>query len=75
MLRGKRPYDDPTTVDIPANSTHPLDVYVKQAMEMCLRDEPMSSRRVARFLHAGYVVAERKRNRMAQSMGNNETVQ
>ena len=61
MLRGKRPYDDPTTVTSPINSTHPLDVYVNRAMKMCLREDPFSEKNVARLLQAGYAkFGERK---------------
>lgn len=54
LLRGKRPYDDPTSVTSPINSTHLLDVYAKRAMYMCMRDDPATSRTVAKFLNVGY---------------------
>jgi len=69
LLRGKRPYDDPTTVTSPINSTHPFDAYVKRAMIMCMRQHHSTARQVANFLHTGYSKFERSMN-MTLERGN-----
>ena len=65
MLRGKRPYDDPNTVTSPLNSTHPYDIYVKRAMNMCMRHDNFSAHQVASFLHRGYTKYQEAKEKMS----------
>lgn len=56
LLGGKRPHDDPRTVK-KTKSIHPLDIYVRKAMEICLtRDTKNRSlvKEVANLLSVGY---------------------
>jgi len=71
MLRGKRPYDDPTTVTSPINSTHPFDIVVKRAMNMCMRERHSTAKQIAKVLHAGYT--KFKSSEMSKGAGRNKT--
>jgi len=71
MLRGKYPHDDPTTVKSPKNSTHPFDIIVKRAMNMCLREHHATAKQIAKVLHVGYT--KFKRSEISKGVDRNMT--